>query len=207
MILALEGFWLIFVSLIVFILIIGVIIVVHEFGHFLVARKAGILCHEFSIGMGPCIYKHQFKNTLFCLRAIPIGGYVQMADDEVSQFLTKGDKVGLILDDDEVVKIQADFNMYADVKGVVQVFKLATDEDTNMYITLETEEGNEEILGKPVGNDKAKGKCTYVSKYGIEGAKEKLNKITEEAIEELKIYEKKAEFLNQLAFYIKDRNK
>ncbi len=144
MILALNGFWLIFVSIIVFILIIGVIIVVHEFGHFLVARKAGILCHEFSIGMGPCIYKHQFKNTLFCLRAIPIGGYVQMADDEVSQFLTKGDKVGLILDDDEVVKIQADFNMYADVKGVVQVFKLATEQDTNMYITLETEEGNEE---------------------------------------------------------------
>ena len=70
-----------------------------------------------------------------------------------------------------------------------------------------SEEGNEEILGKPVGNDKAKGKCTYVSKYGIEGAKEKLNKITEEAIEELKIYGKKAEFLNQLAFYIKDRNK
>ena len=70
-----------------------------------------------------------------------------------------------------------------------------------------SEEGNEEILGKPVGNDKAKGKCTYVSKYGLEGAKEKLNKITEEAIEELKIYGKKAEFLNQLAFYIKDRNK
>lgn len=144
MILALNGFWLIFVSIIVFILIIGVIIVVHEFGHFLVARKAGILCHEFSIGMGPCIYKHQFKNTLFCLRAIPIGGYVQMADDEVSQFLNKGDKVGLILDDDEVIKIQADSNMYADVKGVVQVFKLATEQDTNMYITLETEEGNEE---------------------------------------------------------------
>ena len=70
-----------------------------------------------------------------------------------------------------------------------------------------SEEGNEEILGKPVGNDKAKGKCTYVSKYGLEGAKEKLNKITEEAIEELKIYGKKAEFLNQLASYIKDRNK
>ena len=70
-----------------------------------------------------------------------------------------------------------------------------------------SEEGNEEILGKPVGNDKAKGKCTYVSKYGLEGAKEKLNKITEAAIEELKIYGKKAEFLNQLASYIKDRNK
>lgn len=70
-----------------------------------------------------------------------------------------------------------------------------------------SEEGNEEILGKPVGNDSALGKCTYVSQYGLEGAKEKLNKITEEAIEQLEMYGEKAEFLKQLALYIKNRNK
>ena len=70
-----------------------------------------------------------------------------------------------------------------------------------------SEEGNEEILGKPVGNDSALGKCTYVSKYGLKGAKEQLNKITEEAIEQLEMYGEKAEFLKQLALYIQNRNK
>ena len=70
-----------------------------------------------------------------------------------------------------------------------------------------SEEGNEEILGKPVGNDKELGKCTYVSKYGLKGAKEKLEIITKEAINELKEYGEKAEFLKQLALYIQNRNK
>ena len=70
-----------------------------------------------------------------------------------------------------------------------------------------SEEGNEEILGKPVGNDKELEKCTYVSKYGLQGAKEILEEITKEAIEELKEYGDKAEFLRKLALYIKDRNK
>ncbi len=70
-----------------------------------------------------------------------------------------------------------------------------------------SEEGNEEILGKPVGNDKELGKCTYVSEYGLQGAKEILDKITKEAIQELKEYGEKAEFLKELAIYIQNRNK
>lgn len=70
-----------------------------------------------------------------------------------------------------------------------------------------SEEGNEDILGKPVGNDKKLKKCTYVSKYGLNGAKDILERITKEAIDELSIYGEKAEFLKQLAIYIKDREK
>ena len=70
-----------------------------------------------------------------------------------------------------------------------------------------SEEGDEKILGKPVGNDKAMEKCTYVSKYGLKESKEILEKITKEAIEELKSYGDKAEFLKELALYIKNRNK
>ncbi len=70
-----------------------------------------------------------------------------------------------------------------------------------------SEEGDEKVLGKPVGNDKKLGKCTYVSKYGLIGAKEKLEKITKEAIEEIKVYKEKAEFLIELAKYIQNRNK
>ena len=70
-----------------------------------------------------------------------------------------------------------------------------------------SEEGDEKILGKPVGNDKEMEKCTYVSQYGLEGAKEQLNKITKEAIANLEQFKEKAEFLKELAIYIKERNK
>ena len=70
-----------------------------------------------------------------------------------------------------------------------------------------SEEGNEEIMGKPVGNDKEAGKCTYVSKYGLKKSKEILDQITKEAIKELDKYEEKAKFLIELAQYIQNRNK
>ena len=70
-----------------------------------------------------------------------------------------------------------------------------------------SEEGDAKITGKPVGNDKELGKCTYVSQYGLDGAKNKLEKITQEAIDDLEQYGEKAEFLKQLAIYIKERNK
>ena len=69
-----------------------------------------------------------------------------------------------------------------------------------------SEEGDEAVLGKPVGNDKEMGKCTYVSKYGLQGAKDILEKITNEAIEIVKDFEN-SEFLQELAAYIKNRNK
>ena len=70
-----------------------------------------------------------------------------------------------------------------------------------------SEEGTEEILGKPVGNDKELEKCTYVSKYGLEKSKIILQKITEEAVEQIEEYGEKGEFLKELAYYIQNRNK
>ncbi len=70
-----------------------------------------------------------------------------------------------------------------------------------------SEEGDQEIMGKPVGNDKELEKCTYVSYYGLDGAKQELNKIIQEALEDLKQFNEKAEFLRGLTVYIRDRNK
>lgn len=72
-------------TLIYFILILGVIILIHEFGHFIFAKKAGIYVYEFSIGMGPRIFKWTRKNdeTEYSIRLIPIGGFVQMAGEEI----------------------------------------------------------------------------------------------------------------------------
>lgn len=70
-----------------------------------------------------------------------------------------------------------------------------------------SEIGNEKITGKPVGNDKEKGKCTYISEYGLEESKKILHQITNEAISMLDEFGKKAEFLKELARYIETRNK
>lgn len=70
-----------------------------------------------------------------------------------------------------------------------------------------SEIGDEKITGKPVGNDREKGKCTYVSEYGLEKSKEILHQITSEAIGELDEFGEKSEFLVSLARYIETRNK
>lgn len=70
-----------------------------------------------------------------------------------------------------------------------------------------SEEGNELITGKPVGNDREKHKCTYVTKYGLEESKKILENITQEAINMLECYGENGEFLKGLALYIKTRSK
>jgi regulator of sigma E protease len=70
------------IGLLAFLFMISVIIIIHELGHFLVARSFGVYCHEFSMGMGPAIYQKKGKETTLSIRAIPLGGYVMMAGDE-----------------------------------------------------------------------------------------------------------------------------
>lgn len=72
-------------TLIYFILVLGVTVFVHELGHFIFAKRAGIYVYEFSIGMGPKIISKKRKNdeTVYSLRLLPIGGFVQMAGEEV----------------------------------------------------------------------------------------------------------------------------
>ena len=73
-------------TLILFFLIIGVIIFVHELGHFIFAKRSGVFVYEFSLGMGPKIYSFRRKNdeTIYNIRALPIGGYVAMAGEEIN---------------------------------------------------------------------------------------------------------------------------
>ena len=69
-----------------------------------------------------------------------------------------------------------------------------------------SEIGDSKELGKPVGNDREKGKCTYTTKYGLEQSKQMLNDITNEAIEAIDSFDN-SEFLKELALYIANRNK
>lgn len=74
-------------SIIYFLLILGIVVTIHEFGHFLFAKKAGVYVYEFSIGMGPKLFNFSRKNdeTNYVVRLLPIGGYVQMAGEEVEE--------------------------------------------------------------------------------------------------------------------------
>lgn len=64
------------------ILIFSVIIFVHELGHFLTARIFGVTVHEFAVGMGPVLWKKQGKETLYSVRAIPMGGFCQLEGED-----------------------------------------------------------------------------------------------------------------------------
>ena len=92
-------------GIIAFIFIFGVIVVVHEFGHFYFAKKAGILVREFAIGMGPKIFAHIGKDgTAYTIRILPLGGYVRMAGwGEDKTEIKTGSPVSLTLDEEGVV--------------------------------------------------------------------------------------------------------
>ena len=74
-------------TLIYFILILGLTVFIHELGHFIFAKKNGVYCYEFSLGMGPKLFSFRRKNdeTEYSLRLLPIGGYVQMAGEEIEE--------------------------------------------------------------------------------------------------------------------------
>lgn len=70
------------ISAVSFIIIFGIIIFVHELGHFVAAKKTGVKVNEFAMGMGPVVYSTQKGETTYSLRALPIGGFVSMEGEE-----------------------------------------------------------------------------------------------------------------------------
>lgn len=74
-----------YMTLVYFILILGITVFVHEFGHFIFAKRAGVYVYEFSLGMGPKLFSFKRKNdeTNYAIRMIPIGGFVHMAGEEI----------------------------------------------------------------------------------------------------------------------------
>ncbi len=69
-------------NLLAFLFVIGLLLIPHELGHFLAARLSGIKVERFSIGFGPPLFKFKWKETLFLVCLIPLGGYVKMAGEK-----------------------------------------------------------------------------------------------------------------------------
>lgn len=92
-------------TVIAFIIIFGALVFFHELGHFVFAKRAGILCREFAIGFGPKVFSHKKGETVYTIRLLPIGGFVRMAGEDPEMVEIKpGYRIGLILNGkDEVI--------------------------------------------------------------------------------------------------------
>ncbi len=79
-------------SALAFIIVIGVLVFIHELGHFLAARLCGVGVNVFSLGFGPKIVKKKYGQTEYCVSSIPLGGYVKMVGEEPGETLDPEDK-------------------------------------------------------------------------------------------------------------------
>ena len=73
------------VSLLVFVVVLSLIVGIHELGHFFFARRAKILCREYAIGMGPRLWKKKKGETIYSIRAFPLGGFCAIAGEELEE--------------------------------------------------------------------------------------------------------------------------
>lgn len=91
-----------FISIVV---IFGLLVFIHELGHLIFAKRAGILCREFAIGFGPKLFSFKKSETVYTIRLLPLGGFVRMAgeDPEVIE-IKPGYQIGLVFDHNSKVK-------------------------------------------------------------------------------------------------------
>ncbi|MEK3886941.1 RIP metalloprotease RseP [Bacillus sp. FSL K6-3431] len=92
-------------TVISFIIIFGALVFFHELGHFVFAKRSGILVREFAIGFGPKIFSYSKKETTYTIRLLPVGGFVRMAgeDPEMAE-IKAGYRVALLLNEEEEVQ-------------------------------------------------------------------------------------------------------
>lgn len=87
-------------TVIAFIIIFGVLVIFHELGHLIFAKRAGILCREFAIGFGPKVLNFKKRETVYTIRLLPIGGFVRMAGEDPEMIEIKpGYRVGLLFNE------------------------------------------------------------------------------------------------------------
>ncbi|WP_079710008.1 RIP metalloprotease RseP [Paraliobacillus ryukyuensis] len=91
-------------TIIAFILMFGVLVFVHEFGHYIFAKRSGMLVREFAIGFGPKVFHKKIAETLYTIRLLPMGGYVRVAGDDPEIIdLKPGQHIGLEFNDQGIV--------------------------------------------------------------------------------------------------------
>ena len=146
-------------AFIMFVVVLGVIVLLHEGGHFFFAKKAGILCHEYAIGMGPVVKSVKKGETSYSIRSIPIGGFVSMAGEDTNETMLRvGQEVslsfkevkysdllysssGIVEENDEIIRVVSEISVtdkvVKEIKGVVKEYDLYSENGDAMYIILE----------------------------------------------------------------------
>ena len=139
-------------TLLSFILVFGIIVIVHEFGHFYFAKKAGVLVREFSIGMGPKLFQTHKNETSYTIRVLPLGGYVLMAGYEDEEDIRLGMSALLTLDEqNRVTEINlSDDNIQVDG---VPVDVLDYDFEHELYLKGSIAGNMEDVMTYEVNED------------------------------------------------------
>ena len=133
------------VTIIAFVIVFGILVFVHEFGHFYFAKKSGILVREFSIGMGPKLFAYHKNGTTYTWRLLPLGGYVRMAGlEEDDEALQKGEPITLLLNKNNVV-VKINTSKKKMLKGGLPLVVTDWDLQKNLWIKG-YENGNEDQL-------------------------------------------------------------
>ena len=138
----------------------------------------------------------EYVDTEFEGKAISADYLEYMHKNKTGALLRASARIGAIMSNASYEELEK-ITKYAEIIGLT--FQIKDD--------ILSAIGDEKILGKPVGNDEKRGKCTYVTKYGLDSAQKMLEQLTNEAVEIAKTYNKKGEFLKNLAIYIETRNK
>lgn len=121
-------------SIIVFLVVFSIIVTIHEFGHYYVAKKSGVLVREFALGMGPKVFAFKRGETTFTIRALPLGGFVRMAGyDDTTDQIVEGQRIFIQLDDNRVVTILDTQDVPTTVNGLL-VDVVSCDTVTNMQL-------------------------------------------------------------------------
>lgn len=139
-------------TLISFIVVFGIIVIVHEFGHFYFAKRAGILVREFSIGMGPKIFQTHKNETTYTVRILPIGGYVMMAGYEEDDDIRLGMPALLILDENEQVQ-EIDLRNESFNQDGIPIDVIDYDFNENLQIHGQLASNSEETVSFPVNEN------------------------------------------------------
>lgn len=169
------------ISILAFVFSLGLIILVHEGGHFFFARRVNILCREYAFGMGPQLVKTKKGETVYSIRAFPVGGFCAIAGEELEDDPLKDLKeVRLFIEDGFVKKIILDEknNLYSDVtKYEILEYDLFDEKDSgHLFIKVKD---NEEELELPV-HPQALYVFTKVVKNDKLSKEKQINKYTQE---------------------------
>lgn len=137
------------INIILFVFLLSVIVLIHEFGHFISAKLFNVYVQEFSIGMGPKIFSKKGKETEYSIRALPIGGFVAMAGDDSNETIeTQVDTTNIPHERclDNIHPIKRIIVMSA---GIIMNFVLAIVIVSMIYLSF----GQISVAGKPIVED------------------------------------------------------